>query len=101
MTIKVETTLLFEKLVQKIRNKFAELQSSTQGFDLYWIDADKDFLRIPDNESLLDAHNDMTKEKRNEYKLYALMKRSDTNSTENNGAKPKSGNSFMKIWIMT
>ena len=69
--IEVAENSLFETLHSKICNKFEkELQSSTNGFDIFWKDSEDEIIRVSDNEGLLDALKDM---EALGYRLYALI----------------------------
>ena len=69
--IEVAENRLFETLRSKICNKFKkELQSSTDGFEIFWKDSENEVIQISDNEGLLDALKDMEAQG---YRLYALI----------------------------
>ena len=69
--IDVAENNLFETLHSKICTKFKkELQSSTDGFEIFWKDSENEVIQISDNEGLLDALKDMETQG---YRLYASI----------------------------
>ena len=75
--INVENNVLLSNLKHRIANGFKELRDPGVTFEIFWKDSDEEYIRISDNESLLDALKEMGGIV---FSIYAVMYGGDKNS---------------------
>ena len=91
--INIDRNVLLQTLKEKIHNGFKELQQPNVTCEIFWKDSDEECIRIPDNDGLLDALNEMGGIV---FSIYAVMYGGDDNPA-NFGSSGKSKKNKFKL----